>query len=103
MKQERVSQFRAWSQDWLIRWLKQVVASLKGVGEVDRAHPGFSRHAVQFLQTHLRIADGNLDPCNKPVGKLRVGLHGSVINNLREVRTVGGRRPPPRHAAAQRY
>ena len=69
---------------------------------MDRAHPGFSSHAVQFFQTHLRIADRDLDPCNKPVGKLRVGLHGSVVNNLREVRTVSRRRPLPRHAAAQR-
>src|SRR5882672_9709083 len=102
MKQQRVSQFLASSQDRLIRWLKQVVASLKGIREMNRTHPGFSCHTVQFLQTHLRVPDGNLDSRDKAVGKLRVGLHGSVVNNLREVRTVSGRRPLPRHAAAQR-
>jgi len=67
---------------------------------MNRAHPGFSRHAVQFLQTHLRIPHGYLDACQKPVGKFRVSFHAGIVNDLREVCAISGRRPLPGHAAA---
>src|SRR6266566_3947401 len=100
MKQQRISQFLASRQDRLITWLKQVVASLKGVREMNGAHPGFSRYAVQLLQTHLRIPYWYFDACHEPVGKFRMGFHSGIVNDLREMRTISRRRPLPWHTAA---
>src|SRR5258705_10893252 len=82
--------------------LEQVIAVVDGIRQVNGAQARLARHAVQFLQRRVGVANRQIDRGDVAIGKCRVRLDARVIDNLRETLALLRCDDLPRHATVER-